>query len=301
MTGVFLGAGFSKWAGNLPLVNQLFDFNISNIRFNDEAWLSKLIECKKKWDLLDVSNKNEEAFISYIITQKGKNLNKYLLKYISRRLSEPFLVKIYGGSMQTLMIDDAATKNHSCIEKAKRFFEYIDTKNIYGIITTNYDLMIEYALGTPNFKYSPNKCELLGMGRNRAFPWQNTPVITNGNIKLSKIHGSISYDGSFYWTTGKCGLNGNAVILPPSPEKSRDKRFINEWNDAEDILMNIDKLVIFGFNFNEYDHAVLELLKTNSKNIKEIHIYDLESKINQAKKIWTVGKITELKPLDLKY
>jgi hypothetical protein len=29
MITLFLGAGFSKWAFDLPLVNQLFDLNIS--------------------------------------------------------------------------------------------------------------------------------------------------------------------------------------------------------------------------------------------------------------------------------
>ncbi len=31
MISIFLGAGFSKWAFDLPLVSQLFDFNISTL------------------------------------------------------------------------------------------------------------------------------------------------------------------------------------------------------------------------------------------------------------------------------
>ena len=33
---LFLGAGFSKWAVDLPLVNELFDFNVNTFNQADE-------------------------------------------------------------------------------------------------------------------------------------------------------------------------------------------------------------------------------------------------------------------------
>jgi len=268
-------------------------FIISNIRYKDEYWINKLKSEKENWNANNLNSKNDEEFISYIINKKGKRLNSYLSKYIARRLSEPFLTRIIGGSHQTIMIDNKYIKSDELIVKACRFLDSFENENIYGIITTNYDLVIEYSLGTKKFKYSDENTMLFGMGNNTSFPWQNTPVIADGQILLSKLHGSISYDGESYWTTGKCGINGDAKILPPSPEKTRDLRFKHAWDNAENILNNIEKLIVFGFSFNEYDMAILDLLKSNTKNIKEIHIHDIESKMKKVKDIWPNKKIVE--------
>lgn len=46
MITLFLGAGFSKWAFDLPLVNQLFDLNISA---TSEQEVKKLALIEKDW------------------------------------------------------------------------------------------------------------------------------------------------------------------------------------------------------------------------------------------------------------
>ncbi|OIR05343.1 hypothetical protein GALL_123940 [mine drainage metagenome] len=219
---------------------------------------------------------------------------KYLSKYLSRRLSEPFLCNIYGQSIQTYMLNDKKINDLVGISKARKFITSFGINNIKGIITTNYDLIIEYALGTKRFNYGKKDAHIKGRGHNPLFPWQNTPVILNGRLVLSKLHGSISYDGVDYWSSGICGLNGKAIIIPPYPEKHNHNEFSKEWKCARQTLESIDKLVIFGFNFNDYDIAILELLKTNSKKIKKIIIYDIESKMEKASKIWDPNKITEL-------
>ena len=82
MISFFIGAGFLKWAADLPLVNQLLDFNISEISSGDREWHDKLYDENEKWQR-NHPNENNEAFISYIINNKGSRLNKYLSKYIA--------------------------------------------------------------------------------------------------------------------------------------------------------------------------------------------------------------------------
>ncbi|HHN8499343.1 hypothetical protein [Klebsiella quasipneumoniae] len=48
MISIFLGAGFSKWAFDLPLVSQLFDFNISYLTASEEK---KLYLIKEDWSV----------------------------------------------------------------------------------------------------------------------------------------------------------------------------------------------------------------------------------------------------------
>lgn len=289
-TGLFLGAGFSKWAAGLPLVHELFDFEISEIRANDQYWIHKLKTEKQIWDRSHPSESNEQ-FIQYVILKKGVLLNKYLSKYLARRLSEPFLCKTYTG-IQTFMFNDSKIHSLESINTVKNFFSTIEG-SIKGIITVNYDLIVEYALGTKKFTYGANHLALLGRGNNPLFPWQNIPVYLTGNIILSKLHGSLSYDGENYWTSGICGLNGKALIVPPSPEKHMHKLIAQEWDSAKTTLKSIDTLIIFGFNFNSYDTAVLNLLSQNSATIERVIIYDVASKIEKARPIWPNALIEE--------
>lgn len=148
--GLFLGAGFSKWAANLPLVYELFDFDISEIRSRDKVWIDKLEIEKKLWDIQNPQG-NSESFIQYVLQKKGIRLNKYLSKYLSRRLSEPFLCETYGG-IQTYMFNDSKLNSLESIIKVRHFFDTI-AGNIVGIVSVNYDLIVEYALGTKKFNY----------------------------------------------------------------------------------------------------------------------------------------------------
>ncbi|MET3981168.1 hypothetical protein ABIB62_003755 [Mucilaginibacter sp. UYP25] len=292
MVSFFIGAGFSKWSADLPLVHQLFDFNISEIRSGDRKWHDKLYSEKETWQRSH-PNENNEAFISHIISDKGPRLNNYLSKYIARRLSEPFLCSTLG-SIQTFMFDDKKIKSLDSIKKAKSFFGLYEMMEIGGIITTNYDLVLEYAFGTSGFRYGRRSQKVLGRGHNPLFPYQHTPVNLTGNILISKIHGSISFDGANYWSSGICGLNGNALIVPPSIEKNLNIAVQAEWENAANVLSRSNELIVFGFNFKPYDIAVLDLLKHNSGNVKKVTIYDIESKFEKARQIWTSAEIIEI-------
>jgi hypothetical protein len=192
------------------------------------------------------------------------------------------------------MFDDKKIKSLDSIKKAKSFFGLYEMLEIGGIITTNYDLILEYAFGSSGFNYGQQNQKVLGRGHNPLFPSQHTPVTLTGNISISKIHGSISFDGVDYWSSGICGLNGNALIVPPSIEKSSNKVIRAEWAKAEKILSRSTELIIFGFNFNAYDIAVLNLLKFNSEKVNKVTIYDVESKMDKARQIWEKAEIIEI-------
>ena len=282
---------------NLPLVNDLFDFEISHVRPKDELWLNKLQSAKLLWDESDGSN--NELFIKSILEGSQVRIKKHLVKYLARRLSEPFLSPHYGGGYQTYMFNDKPLQSIEGIKKAKDFFNNFNLDHITGIITTNYDLVIEYSLGTKNFHYYFKGEEVKGRGHNYVFPWNHTPVILEGDIKLAKIHGSLSNDGQYYWSSGICGLNGNANIIPPIPEKETKPELNKEWISATEILRNTNHLIVFGFNFNDYDSSILELLKSNSETIQRISIIDIESKLGKARKIWNKEIIREYHIHDL--
>lgn len=66
-----------------------------------------------------------------------------------------------------------------------------------------------------------------------------------------------------------------------------------QWENASKMLNSIDVLIIFGFNFNEYDVAVFNLLRDNNLKIKKVIIYDIESKRLKAQLLWPNATIKE--------
>jgi hypothetical protein len=49
MYSMFLGAGFSKWAVNLPLMKELFDFKIHIFNHTDEKRIEVVKMIKDHW------------------------------------------------------------------------------------------------------------------------------------------------------------------------------------------------------------------------------------------------------------
>src|SRR5215210_3488374 len=77
--------------------------------------------------------------------------------------------------------------------------------DVSGVLTTNYDLLVEYAFGTKLFNYGHRGEVLLGPGSYPVSQWRN-PVTLTGPISIAKMHGSISWDERGRYTDGRRGL-----------------------------------------------------------------------------------------------
>lgn len=293
---LFLGAGFSKWSVDLPVASQLFDFEIEPFGAREYRKLEIIKSFKKNWDTLH-PNGLAEQFIAHTLNYSMEK-RETLSWYITRRLSEPFIWKEFQAQRwrrHVLMIDENRKLRIEGIIKAQKFLQRFCNPKLMGIITTNYDMVIEYALGTKGFNYGVHNQILTGRGPYPVSQWKN-PVILKGKVTLSKIHGSVNWDKNSCYTDGRRGLTGNALIVAPTQEKRKPKELETIWGLAENILGSSKKLLIFGFSFNPYDEAVLNLLKTSGKNIISILLIDIEPKIEQARKLYPNAKITHCAP-----
>jgi hypothetical protein len=54
--------------------------------------------------------------------------------------------------------------------------------------------------------------------------------------------------------------------------------------------------LVFGFGFNPYDEAVLNLVKNYGKNLKAVLIIDVNPKLKTASEIWPGAAITPCNP-----
>lgn len=67
---LFLGAGFPKWASNLPLVKDLFDFDIYIRGPREEERLDRIRKLKSYWDYHNPSEYNSLPMLMNFLEKK---------------------------------------------------------------------------------------------------------------------------------------------------------------------------------------------------------------------------------------
>jgi hypothetical protein len=279
MVTVIIGAGFSKWAANLPVAKDLFDFVIEPFGVREEKKLSSVRELKASWDLAHPSEP-AEAFIDFAVRQR-REISELAVWYVVRRLSEPFIWKEWHSGKwrrHVLMIDEHRKEERPGVLKVREFLGGVLGTSLQGIITTNYDLLIEYALGTKGFNYGVSGEPLVGRGAYPVSTWLH-PVMLTGAVSLAKVHGSISWDTRAHYTDGRRGMTGNALILAPVPNKKAPAELAGQWHLAARILGRAARTVVFGFAFNPYDVELLNHLRTHGTTVKSVLLIDIKPNI----------------------
>jgi len=296
MLAVLLGAGFSKWAAGLPLASELFDFQLNPFGIRESKKLNQIHELKANWDIAN-PNAYAEEFISSILSSTNYSAKRLILWYIVRRLSEPYIWEEWHSGRRrrhVFMIDEYRKNEKPGVMKTNQFLTRLGLK-LSGIITPNYDLLIEYALGTKGFHYGDKGEQLVGRGPYPVSQWLK-PVQLTGTIPLAKLHGSISWDVNGKYTDGRRGLTGDALIVAPTPEKICPHILLQEWNLSKEILLRAKRILVFGFSFNPYDKAILEHLKEFGGNIKEVVVIDIESRNAQVTEVWPYAEVRWIRP-----
>lgn len=287
---VFLGAGFSKWAADLPLGAELFDFQIEPWGVREVRKLGTIRLLKDTWDR-DHPEGLPEQFISDALSFKP-GARAVVLWYVVRRLSEPFIWQEFHAQRwrrHVLMMDERRRDSRPGVMSVRDFLR-APGRHLRGIITSNYDLLVEYALGTTGFNYGYRDQVLLGRGPYPVSTWRN-PVRLTGHLPLAKLHGSISWDVRGFYTDGRRGLSGAALIVPPSPEKQVHPALLFTWELARQILQSCYKLLVFGFGFNQYDEQVLDFLRTTGKHLRRVLLVDPAPKPDLVRLLWPKAEI----------
>jgi hypothetical protein len=157
-------------------------------------------------------------------------------------------------------------------------------------------MLIEYALGTGGFNYGILGQVLRGRGKYSIKAWNRGEVVLTGHIPLAKLHGSINRDITGYYSEGRRGITGRALIVAPRSEKRPPLELKADWDLAVKMLTSASKLIVFGFAFNPYDKAALNLLSDSGKNLSSVLLINRTSKENIAKVLWPKAKITSCPP-----
>ncbi len=180
------------------------------------------------------------------------------------------------------MIDENRKYQRPGVARVRDFLLSFNSE-LSGVITPNYDLLIEYALGTRLFNYGRPGEVLSGRGAYPVSQWQN-PVTLRGPIAVAKLHGSVSWTTSGKHTDGRGGITGNALIVAPTPEKSPPPELAFAWNTARDILLGAKVILVFGFAFNPYDEALLKHLQQHGRKLERVILVDKNPKCDPRKR-----------------
>ena len=293
---LFLGAGFSSWSADLPTAKDLFNFTIQPFGKRESNRLRQVILLKRSWDK-DNPHGQPEHFIEWVTKNLSEEEKHQVLWYVVRVLSEPFIYSEFHAGRErrhVLEIDENRKYNIKGVASAQRFLGKF-SQRLGGIITTNYDMLVEYALGTKGFNYGVPKEVLSGRGPYPVSQWLH-PVTLTGQLPLAKIHGSVSWDGQNHYSEGRRGLTGKALIVAPAASKDIPDSLKPAWSLAKQILRNSSRIAIFGFGFNRYDRAVWDLLRSTSESMNSVLLISTTSRRAEAQEIWEDAVITEAPP-----
>ena len=291
---LLLGAGFSSWAAGLPVAKDLFDFKIDRFGPAEIRQLKVVEELKHDWDQ-ENPGAYAEKFVAHALTLPAKKRDQ-VLWYIGRRLTDPFIW--YSESIRTrrypLSIDEAEMLRHPAVATARGFLDpFCKGWALSGIVTPNYDLVPEYALSSRRFNYGRLGEQLVGRGRHHL----EGRVVLQGPVMIAKVHGSVSWspDGVRYAECRR-GITGGALIVAPAPEKEIPKVLAPQWELAESILLDANRLLVFGYSFNEYDKDMLQLLERGGRNLASVLIVDTEPNLGKAREVWPNASISACGP-----
>lgn len=287
-----IGAGYSVAAG-FPATNELLDMDmdvysrisysrIQKVRIDFEIWREKN------------PTKTVEEYL--------RELYEYPI--ISSRPPFSYAVSAIAHSLGTPR--DATRSHHSPrytnrvtspsgVQLHERFWKLIfSTFSDVGIVTTNYDLLIERALRHQTMKrrfgvgfhYGGIKNPQFLIGQSLPFTVhdQKRYVELTGKTPVCKLHGSLN------WSKTKYGLvlyqdlrpafksDGSAAIAPPMIGKKIDEWLNPIWREAESILRRSEIWIVCGYSLPKYDVMVQEMLtRAASGAAKRLFILDPES------------------------
>jgi hypothetical protein len=275
---LLLGAGFSKWAADLPLGSQLFDFAVRPFGIQEQRRLERVEFLKRAWDAMNPAGIAEQ-FIATVLSSGDVRNKEDVLWYVVRRLSEPYIWQEWRAGRErrhVLMIDENRKWDRPGVRAAADFITQCGIR-LSGVVTLNYDLLVEYALGSQGLNYGTVGEVLQGREPYPVSQWRN-PVRLTGRLPLAKLHGSISWDAGGKYTEGRRGLSGKALIVAPTPEKQAPEGLRHQWDLSFRVLQLSTRIIVFGFAFNEYDLALLAHLTEAGRNLVDVAIVDVCSR-----------------------
>ena len=320
---MFVGAGFAK-AWGLPLANEIMDMQDIHTKYFPGKWQVELIEkVEAVWNATHPMHKGIVDEFARML-QQSKSFKVVIERHVETKTclddnwsskllhleSEVFTTRHelsfeeftsflalrlsskhwqVGTARETKWgTGDHIRKQQSVPKGYQELHKALKKVDLIGIVTTNYDLVIEKLLGPTSsgrlggFNYGKGGERLLGR-HPVSSQWTYGPVTITGKIPLLKLNGSlnwaISSDGQVvkYIDSRPSRSRRYQVLLLPPATGIKHNKLQPIWEHAERVLRTADVWIFCGYSVPDYDQAVRDLLRTSVKNTKRIVILDINA------------------------
>jgi hypothetical protein len=299
-TSVILGAGFSYVAG-LPLAKDLFDsatfiFSKAAEKRHNEVW--NVFDQWRK----DNPNFGPEQFLQSVYENP-----------LQSRIPWGWAVELVGATLASPRGNDIpVVRNRRYAGQLTKPLNNIDHEqfwniifrhgNVTSVLTFNYDLLAEREIRhrqfvkkpRPGFYYGGFPRPQICIGNQAPFSVQKPErkVELTGLIPLYKLHGSLNWAKNQHkiemYTDMRPAFRsgGDALIVPPAPEKKVPGWLHSVWAGSENALVHSDRWIVCGYSLPPYDYVARELFERAAREgtVKQVIILDPNSK--SLKKIW---------------
>jgi hypothetical protein len=292
---LFLGAGFSKPWG-LPLTKELLPsskeeweqiieekfprkYQQKYARRVQVSWLKYLDECQGSGSVDQFAEKlqtDEQGAMGLPFD----DLAYFLAVRLAVEESET-----REFHMQTQFVGHHFGMQDAVLPCYDGIIQVLDRDSLRGIVTTNYDLVVEKILGPDatgrlgGFNYGTQGQPL--HKRHHEFNtqrWYHRETI-DGTIPLLKLHGSLNWASSkekgidIYVDCYPSLTQGHhPVIVPPHSDILQYDLLSKIWQKASEVLQGADIWVFCGYSFPPYDEDVRDLMKRSASILRRVVI-----------------------------
>lgn len=280
---LFLGAGFSKSWG-LPLASEVLNMESVREEVFPGKWQRGLLrEIKSVWNATADRHKKEVDEFGRIL--HGSELFAKFVSFLALRLSsEHWRV---GKARETKWgAGDHIRKQKIIPTGYHEFLSAFNGVQLLGIVTTNYDIVIEKLLGPRSsgrlggFNYGMPGEHLVGRHAVSS-QWSYGPVTMTGAIPLLKLNGSLNWAISRNGELVKyidCrpsrGRRYRVLLFPPAHGELVEK--LKPMRDhAHKVLRNAEIWVVYGYSIPDYDLEVRKLLQSSAALVSKVVIFDV--------------------------
>jgi hypothetical protein len=281
---LLLGAGFAKPWG-LPLTSELMNFEEVKRHHFPGLWQQKTIsEVEARWMERAADHGGSVDRFGQIL--RGTTLFEPFVRYVGLRLSSRLWH--VGGAQQTKW----GTGDHVAMQGRlpsayAGLINVLETTTLTGIVTTNYDVVIEKILGPRRrgrlggFNYGRVGEQLQG----RHFTSSRgsyAHVTVTGSVPIAKIHGSLSWEFSrsgdlvhYVDCRPSRGRRYRVAVFPPGERGGNP--FSSQVDLARQILASANVWIVIGYSFPPGDDDVNELIARSASHLELICVCDPRS------------------------
>jgi len=276
-----IGAGYSHVAG-LPLGKDLLSSDVLVTSEWARRHFSAVWEDFHRWESSNPNGFPEQYLTELFVGARGSKAPVFssAIALIAAVLATPRGPDV--GTYNT-RYSVRVTQPSRCAPHVQLWSTVFQSFDQIGVLTTNYDLLIERALRHrpmkrvfgPGFFYGGLERPQVFTGLALPFTVQlpMTHVELTGSVPLFKLHGSLSWS----LAGGKMELfqdmrpafrrSPTAAIIPPILHKDTPSWLLPVWTQAEAWLTKADTWIICGYSLPSYDVAINDMLSRSSNGI----------------------------------